>query len=171
MGTYNRTRVDLRCPRCDESISNVEVNLYFGRRSGMVFVALGEEYPFDQRKQPHNDGPLPEDSPWGQGYTECPKCGRDYYCACRVERGRLVEVEVDLETAPHISDEVHGRVEPCPICGRAETRVHLFEGYDIGNLVCDNPQCDAIVTVVSLDADRQVVGPYQRRRKVVRAGE
>jgi len=133
MGTYNRIELELTCPRCHAE-SRVPVDLHFGDTRRMVTLALGDEYPFHPRRLPHNGGPPTAESPYGLGYALCPSCRRDFFCRARIEDGRLVAIEVDLETPPYIPD----RTEPgqaCTTCG-AETIRQRFDAMVVSRLVC-----------------------------------
>jgi len=101
MGTYNRTHVELACPRCGGA-ATMEVDLYFGDTSNMETVPVGAAYPFRSGKSIHNGGVPADGNVDGEGYTECPLCDKDFFVKAIVRNAILTAIEADLNVAPHV---------------------------------------------------------------------
>lgn len=135
MGSYNITEAILACPRCKKTVT-CRVNLYFGFRSNIEFVPIGAKYPFLERRQVQNGGLFPDSNPWGEGYTECPECFKDFFCLARIEDQHLVAVYPDLEEPPYVPDVKRKNSLRCPRCNSEETEFHAYDGFPIGRLIC-----------------------------------
>ena len=131
MGTYNTTLAVMKCLRCDE-VSEIEVDLYFGDTSEMTFVKLGDAYPMG--------GEVLER---GEGYAECPRCERDFFCEAVISKGVLVGVEANTTRAPYVPDAfVFGEVA-CGNCSSTNTEQQGFRGIDKVRVICED--CGALI--------------------------
>ena len=168
MSTYNQANIQLECPRCG-AMSVCEVDLYFGYTGEMKTVSLGEPYPFLHRRQPQNGGPLPPDAPWGDAYTECGACDKDFFCIAVLNGQILQSVEPDLEEPPYGPDHQHEGILACFECGSLETRFQTSRGYSVGRLICDAEGCKAPFVLVKHDTDLKPIEiPYQKQRPTFR---
>ncbi|WP_052572841.1 hypothetical protein [Haloferula sp. BvORR071] len=94
MGTYNIIHTELSCPRCGEC-GQVEVNCYFGDRSEMSRLRIGDSYPWVPERQPQNGGRPEQGSTDGEGYMECERCGKDSFLRVLVREDLITGVVVD----------------------------------------------------------------------------
>ena len=104
MGKYNRTYVEMSCPRCGHR-GVFDVDVYVGETHDMLDVNIGDAYPSTSRNEE------------GEGYAECSECHHDFFCVARVIDFKLASVEPDLARTAYIPDEVVGG-RPCPTCGK-----------------------------------------------------
>lgn len=103
MGAYNRLKAQMQCPRCQQG-TEMEIDCYFGYVAEMREVSLGEIYPWVERKAVQNGGRPEGGTLDGEGYTECPLCGKDFFVIVRVRGDVLASVEPDLSKPPYIPD-------------------------------------------------------------------
>ena len=163
MGTYNHANVRLTCPRCKKTAETI-VDLHFGVTGGMEKIEIGGLYTFFEKRQSHNGGPPPDGIVEAGGYTECPVCGKDYFCDVRLgprENGKrdrkwlllpMEEIYPSTTFPPYIPDrEVNGEVS-CPECGSKDTRQQFFDGMKIGRMICEAEDCYC-VEINGLDED------------------
>lgn len=155
MATYNSTIAQITCPRCC-SVEVCEIDLYFGNTANMATVPIGTSYPFVSDADPANGGPIADDGPGGMGYTQCPKCLRDFHCVARIRNGLLMSVEPDRDKLPYIPDrEIEAQI-PCPMCRSLETNLHLYDGYSFGRLMCNHGECH-LVLYVRYNAEGEII--------------
>lgn len=101
MGTYNKSFTTLKCPRCYEMI-DVEIQWHFGFTSMMQEIAIGDKYPWKDRCAVQNGGRPKEGNVEGKGYSQCPKCEKDFWLKAVVRNDILEEITVDCENKPYI---------------------------------------------------------------------
>ena len=159
MGAYNTTVAMIACPRC---AANVEctIALYFGNISQMVGVQIGSVYPFLTDRAPQNGGALLVENPYGMGYTECPRCRRDFHCIAEIQNGILRSITVDHEHPPLIADRAVSGCHECPDCGGTDTCSLYFNGYTVGRIVCQSPTCSCVVLFRHGRDDAELQLPY-----------
>lgn len=102
MGLYNTLRTELVCPRCGNR-GEMEINMYFGFRN-LFTLHLGDTYPWKPRVLPRNGGRPPGGNIDGEGYAECPTCGKDFWLHVIVRSDRILRIDFDNERPPFISD-------------------------------------------------------------------
>lgn len=103
MGSYNTLRTSVTCPRCGVAVETT-VDCYFGYRSEMVDLKIGERYPWAARKQPQNGGRPEGGSVDGEGYMECPHCHKDAFLRVIVRDDVILRVEPDATKRGYIPD-------------------------------------------------------------------
>ena len=103
MGTYNTLHSALTCPRCGEQVET-EVECHFGSTPQMSHLKIGDHYPWLPGKQPENGGRPEQGTVDGEGYMECPRCGKDAFLRVLVREDVIVGLEPDTERRGHIPD-------------------------------------------------------------------
>ena len=103
MGLYNTLRANVRCPRCGRE-SEMDVDLYFGWK-GMLEFHLGDEYRWSPKGNVEAGGRPEGGNLDGEGYVECPQCGKDFFARVRVRNDVLEGVEPDPRRTPLIPDD------------------------------------------------------------------
>jgi DNA-directed RNA polymerase subunit RPC12/RpoP len=98
MAIYNILHTSLKCPRCGVEVE-ATVNCYFGNRSEMDDLKIGDRYPWWPGAEPQNGGRPAGGSVDGEGYIECPHCHKDTFLRVLVRGDVIVGVEPD-ETKP-----------------------------------------------------------------------
>jgi DNA-directed RNA polymerase subunit RPC12/RpoP len=107
MGASNTVLANLQCPRCGAHVS-VEAECKFGDTANMSRYHLGDHYAWRPRKAFQNGGRPEDGSVDGEGYVECPACGKDFFVKVLI-RGDLVHaVEPDPSRQPQLSDSPRG---------------------------------------------------------------
>lgn len=97
MGLYNLVTGRMTCPRC-QRVCEVEVETRLGDVSQVASLQLGDRYPW-----PPNHRPL-DGTACGEGYCECPLCGKDFFVRVQVEADVLSRLEVDPDQPGFIPD-------------------------------------------------------------------
>ncbi len=125
MSSYNYLAAELICPHC-EFKAEMQVNCYFGYTGEMKSYRVGDVYDWVPRKAVQNGG-YPEDGNLkGEGYTECPKCHRDFFVIVHIVDGKVNKAEPDLSRLPYVPDKVLYDLRlACPLC-QAHYAVNLF---------------------------------------------
>ncbi len=101
MGTYNESHHSMRCLRCGKE-AEFHIQWQFGFTAMIATVSIGDEYPWDGNRMPHNGG-RPEDGNCdGEGYTECPNCKKDFFVKAVVRGDQLVDIEPNSEKEPYV---------------------------------------------------------------------
>src|SRR5215204_1207941 len=103
MGIYNVLHTSMTCPRCGVAVETT-VDCYFGYRSEMADLKIGDRYPWLPRVQPQNGGRPEGGSVDGEGYMECPRCHKDAFLRVIVRDDVIVRVEPDATKQGHIPD-------------------------------------------------------------------
>lgn len=103
MGLYNILHTSLACPRCGASVETT-VDCYFGDRSEMLDLKIGDRYPWRPRRQPQNGGRPEGGSIDGEGYMECPLCQKDAFLRVRVREDVILGVKPDATKKGYIPD-------------------------------------------------------------------
>lgn len=97
MGLYNLVTGHIVCPRCQQS-SEMEVETRLGDVSQIQSLHLGDRYPWCKNHRPEQGNAC------GEGYCECPQCGKDFFVRVWVEADVLVRLEVDATQSGYIPD-------------------------------------------------------------------
>jgi hypothetical protein len=92
----------MTCPRCGQR-ADVEVDLYFGDVT-LDHYRLGDTYRWRPRKQVKNGGRPEGGDLDGEGYAECPLCGKDFFVIVRVRGDVLEGVTVDADRPGYVPD-------------------------------------------------------------------
>jgi endogenous inhibitor of DNA gyrase (YacG/DUF329 family) len=77
MGTYNQLAIVLKCPRCQRT-AEMTVDLYFGFCDQAVY-RIGDQYRWTSSPVVRHGGRPRDGNVDGEGYTECPSCGKDFF--------------------------------------------------------------------------------------------
>ena len=80
------------------------INLYFGLRN-MIEYRIGDIYKWAKKGGPEKGGRPPEGTCDGEGYTECPSCGRDFFLRVKIESDIVKSAEPDPDREPYIKDQ------------------------------------------------------------------
>jgi len=94
MGTYNYLLTEITCPYC-RNTSRSEIDLHFGNTVFMETFAIGDMYKWVPRKAVQNGGRPENGDMDGEGYTECPDCGKGYYVKVSIRQDRIVSAVPD----------------------------------------------------------------------------
>jgi uncharacterized protein (UPF0212 family) len=103
MSTYNILHTSLNCPRCGNTVDTA-VDCHFGDTAMMADLKIGDYYPWKPGKQPQNGGRPQNGTVDGEGYMQCPHCGKDAYLRVVVRNDRIVGVELDMQRLGHIPE-------------------------------------------------------------------
>ena len=90
MGLFNIVRGEMTCPRCDREI-DAEVETRLGWMQALLTLRVGDPYPWNHPGMPsrRSDG----GNAVGDGYCECPACGRDFLVRVVVEADVIRRLE------------------------------------------------------------------------------
>ncbi|MCA9067406.1 MAG: hypothetical protein KDA84_00685 [Planctomycetaceae bacterium] len=97
MGLYNIVMGQMICPRCHQ-LCQVEVETRLGDVSQVQTLHVGDCYPWPQNRRP------PRGNANGEGYCECPICGKDFFVWVQVASDEIVSLQVDPNRAGYIPD-------------------------------------------------------------------
>lgn len=100
MSIYNTLRTDVVCPWCGER-AEMEIDLYFGYRD-LISYRIGDTCIWAEGRSAEKGGRPPSGNCAGEGYTECPQCGRDFFVTVEVQQDRIRFVKPDTSREPHI---------------------------------------------------------------------
>jgi len=84
VGLYNNLRAVVTCPRCGQT-EEVEAQIYVGHLD-LYEYRLGDQLRYDNAPM----GFARRDEVDGEGYAECPKCGKDFWLDVAVREGHIV---------------------------------------------------------------------------------
>ena len=70
----------------------------------MLDLSPGDEYPWRPGKGVQNGGRSNRGDIDGEGYTECPHCGKEFFLKVIVRLDRIVGVEADADRRGYIPD-------------------------------------------------------------------
>ena len=101
VGIYNCLPAEIKCPRCGVT-GRVVIDLYFGLRN-LIDYQLGDTVEWRPGKSVQKGGQPHEGTMDGEGYAECPECGKDYFLLVHVRNDKIVSVSPDPNRAPYIS--------------------------------------------------------------------
>lgn len=100
MGMYNLLQCSVTCPHCGHS-GNVEVEMKLGQLD-LAEYRIGDRLAWSPGRSVER-GARPESGTVdGDGYVECPVCGRDYFLVVQVISDRIVGVRVDADRPGYI---------------------------------------------------------------------
>ena len=68
----------------------------------MVDVAIGDKYPWKANASVRNGGRPTNGDVDGEGYTECPKCGKDFWLLAIVRNDILEDIKIDSSKAGYV---------------------------------------------------------------------
>jgi len=94
VGVYNTLSLSLACPYCG-AVSQMVIDTYFGYR-GLLTYHAGDTVEWWPRKAVQNGGRPADGNLEGDGSTECPQCGRDFFVRVLVRADSIVGAEVDV---------------------------------------------------------------------------
>lgn len=97
MGLFNTVRGRLTCPRCGREVE-AEVETRLGYVHEVAALRVGDRYPWNHSGMPSRRPA--GGSAVGDGYCECPACGRDFFVAVVVENDVVRGLEVDPRRMP-----------------------------------------------------------------------
>jgi len=135
MGTYNLLRASMTCPHCNAAV-NVEIEMRFGDTRNMAEFVVGDRYIWVPGKTIQHGG-RPENGDFvGEGYSECPRCQRDFFVEVILREDTITAVRPDPQKAGYIpSDADQPPVPPLaaePKTARAEAgRILYNEKWDL----------------------------------------
>ena len=89
------------CFRCGE-VSEMEIDLYFGYKN-LLDYKIGDKVEWLSDKAVQNGGRPKDGNLNGQGYTECPKCKKDFFVLVQVRNDVIENIEADLNKKSYIS--------------------------------------------------------------------
>jgi uncharacterized C2H2 Zn-finger protein len=102
MAIYNELRAVIRCPRCGCIVERI-VNLYFGYRDLLPFH-IGDKYRWTSSPLVKNGGRPEGGNLDGEGYTECPCCGKDFFVVVEIRDDTMIAAYPDLAKRPLLPD-------------------------------------------------------------------
>jgi len=111
MGLYNILRTNMTCPYCNRLV-DIEIDLFFGDTRAMDEYAIGDRYRWIPGKAVHNGGRPESGNLDGEGYTECPRCGRDFFVKVLVRDDALGSVEPDLDKPSYLPSSAAVQEKP-----------------------------------------------------------
>ncbi len=79
------------------------VDLYFGLRDQLNYK-LGDTYRWRIGRSVNNGGRPVGGNLEGEGYTECPRCHKDFFVLVLVKEDKLESVQPDTHKKPLIPD-------------------------------------------------------------------
>jgi uncharacterized protein (UPF0212 family) len=101
MGLYNVVRGRLTCPRCGQEVE-ADVETRLGYVHDVLTLRVGEHYPWNHPEMPPS---RPEGgNAVGDGYGECPACGKDFFIRVVVEGDVIRRLEPDTGRPGMIPD-------------------------------------------------------------------
>lgn len=103
MGTCNRLRASLICPRCAQQVETT-IDCHFGYTGEMVDLKVGDTYPWAPRRLPQNGGRPDDGSTDGEAYMECPGCCKDSFLVVIVRNDVVVGIEPHPMLQGYIAD-------------------------------------------------------------------
>jgi hypothetical protein len=104
MGTCNTILAETSCPRCSARVP-VEVACRFGYTAEMFRFRIGDRYAWRPRKAVQNGGRPEGGDVDGEGYTDCPACGKDFFLKVIVRGDIIQAVEPDPAKQPYLPDD------------------------------------------------------------------
>jgi len=103
MGAYNILHAELSCPRCREMVTT-EIECFFGNTAPMLKLRIGDKYPWVPRRQPQNGGRPEGRRVTGEGYMDCPACGKDSFLRVVIEDEVIDGIEPDPTRKGYVAD-------------------------------------------------------------------
>lgn len=103
MGTYNILHTTLSCPRCGSLVA-ATVDCHFGWTGEMLELQVGDHYQWEAPISPEGEGRPDGGSLDGEGYFECPSCGKDSFMRVIVRGDIVTGVEPDTNRPGNIPD-------------------------------------------------------------------
>lgn len=100
MSLYNILQARTECPRCG-AVGTVDIEFRFGPLDLSTY-RLGDRIAWADKGPRHPSQPPPHGDYEGEGYAECPVCGKDYWLELTVRGAVLAEATVDRSRPGHI---------------------------------------------------------------------
>jgi hypothetical protein len=97
---YNILQARTTCPHCG-SVRVVDIEFRFGPLD-LATYRLGDTIPWSSKGLRHPSQPPPLGDFEGEGYAECPVCGKDYWLEITVRRGVIEDAVVDRSREGYI---------------------------------------------------------------------
>lgn len=95
MSTYNTLLATMRCPHCC-NVTDVQIDFRFGLRDQTDY-RVGDTLQWEGRGTRTPSQRPPNGDFDGEGYAECPLCGRSYWSRILVKEDVLSDVAVDWD--------------------------------------------------------------------------
>jgi hypothetical protein len=105
MGTFNILSTALICSRCHEPI-DAGVELKFGDTSDMDRFGIGDRYKWRDRAPFQNGGRPDGGNVDATGYTECPRCGKDFFVRISIRDDIIQSATADSEHSGYVPNSV-----------------------------------------------------------------
>ncbi|MBW3636277.1 MAG: hypothetical protein KY445_07410 [Armatimonadetes bacterium] len=102
MSTYNNLNALVKCSRCGCFVE-AEIECFFGY-GNLISYEIGDRYEWRPRKAVQNGGRPEEGNIDGEGYTQCPSCGKDFFVKVIVRDDIIRSVEPDSNKKPYMPD-------------------------------------------------------------------
>ena len=100
MGTYNLLHTTASCPRCGTT-GPVVVEFAFGLLD-LRDYGLGDRIEWGTKGLRSPSRRPPGGDHDGEGYAECPRCGKDYWVRITVRNDAITAVQIDPGRPGHI---------------------------------------------------------------------
>lgn len=113
MGLYNTLRTDMTCPHCGQA-DEMEIDLYFGDTRNLSQFKMDDLYLWLPDQVVERGGRPPDGSLDGEGYAECPHCGRDFFVDVLIRADRISGVRANLSKPGYITQPVPKAQAPQP---------------------------------------------------------
>jgi DNA-directed RNA polymerase subunit RPC12/RpoP len=102
MSTHNRLNALVKCSRCGCFVE-AEIECYFGF-SNLNSYKIGDKYDWRPRKSVKNGGRPEDGNIEGEGYAECPSCGKDFFVKVIVRDDIIQSIQPDLSKKSYMPD-------------------------------------------------------------------
>ena len=101
MGLFNVIHGEVTCPRCGRRVE-AAVEVRIGHVHEGATLRVGEAYPWNHPAMPA--ARPPGGNAVGDGYAECPACGRDFFVRVVVECDVVRHLEPDPDRPGYVAD-------------------------------------------------------------------
>jgi hypothetical protein len=102
MSNYNLLTAEMICPRCGNSCS-MTIELHFGMRD-QIALRIGSLYPWNEGKSVIRGGRPEGGSIDGEGYAQCPCCGKDFFVVVGIRNDLIVSAHSNTTKQPYIPE-------------------------------------------------------------------
>lgn len=102
MSNYNLLTTGMSCPRCGNACS-MTIELHFGMRD-QIALKIGSLCPWIDGKSFIGGGRPEDGSVDGEGYTQCPCCGKYFFVVVEVRKDMISSVHADMTKNGYIPD-------------------------------------------------------------------
>ena len=101
MGLFSVIHGEVTCPRCGRRVE-AAVEVRIGHVHEGTTLRVGEAYPWNHPAMPA--ARPPGGNAVGDGYAECPACGRDFFVRVVVECDVVRHLEPDPDRPGYVAD-------------------------------------------------------------------